>query len=861
MTYDINMQRLQNALNYISPDQRDAWVRQGMAIKAELGDDGFDIWDEWGSKGKGHNASAARSVWNSFKKSSIGIGTVFFDAKEAGWKDDSKFKKPTAERAVLRAARLVAEAEREAIAAADAAKRADIILKGSTPAPDDYPYLVRKGVGAHGLRLGSWEWFDEETGEMHSSPDHLIIPLRDRQKKVHSLQFIDPTGKKKRYLRGGAKQGHFFALGSPRQHAGQPVYVLAEGYATAASVHEATGHLVLTCFDASNLLPVAQAIRARRPDAVLVVAADNDVWTKGNPGMTAAKKTADAVRGLMCAPPFTPAHQSGVDDKGEPVGPSDWNDWHLASGAESVAAFFNAALAGSQAVTTTISLVASVTASDSEEDEIGIIVLGATPARLYFFWRQDTQKVEALTGAELGKHQGLQRLADTQRWETWGSGKFTPTLATNYLINKALQIGDVDLTRVPDALCPAKVVRREYLSTVAHTSGKNPAPAVVAEMLALDSRWSNVLIFDELALRPVVFDVPPCGGAAGYWTDNHDAQLAAWLYTHYGLNLSVNLVKQIVNFLASQNRIHPVRKYLAELSWDKVPRLDTWLIDLAGAPDTPFVRAVSSKTLIAAVARVFEPGCKADTALVLEGSQGVGKSSFLRALMPNKAWFAEDLGGPIGKKDALIGLAGKWIIELAEIAAMKKSTSEDVKSFLSRLVDSFRAPYATRSEDHPRQCVFFGTVNPEADGTWLNDTTGGRRFWPVVVSRCDVSGMTAVRDQLWAEALHRYQANEPHFLTQEIEKMAAIEQEHRLEGNPWEESVNSYLNMHPGCKKISTNIIFENKVGRVTTSKDRAESRAIAKALRSRGWVSDREGSGRVRIWEAPSQVKDELPI
>ena len=324
-----------------------------MAIKDELGEDGFDIWDAWGSKGDGYKASTARSVWKSFKKSGVGIGTLFFRAQKAGWKNDFKDKKYTAEemaqRAALRAARLAAEAEQEAILAAAAAARAVAILAKSAPAPDDHPYLVRKGVSSHGLRVGAWEWVDGATGEVHSSPGHLIIPLCDRQKKVHSLQFIDPTGKNKRYLADGAKQGHFFAIGTARKHAGQPVFVLAEGYATAATVSEATGHLVLTCFDAGNLLPVAQAIRARLPDAILMVAADNDVWTKGNPGMTAARRVAQAVGALVCAPPFGPADEAGRDDKDQPFGPSDWNDWALESGAQSLSDAFESALAGDPA--------------------------------------------------------------------------------------------------------------------------------------------------------------------------------------------------------------------------------------------------------------------------------------------------------------------------------------------------------------------------------------------------------------------------------------------------------------------------------------------------------------------------------
>lgn len=337
--HDPELERVRSALSRISPEPRDRWVRMAMAIKSAFRDDGFEIWDQWSSLSDTYRAIDARDVWKSIKAGKgITIATLFYEAKQAGWKDDTAYKKPSAAEIEQRRK---ARAERDALAAAQeiasqeaAAVKAQILWNAAAPC-DTHPYLERKGVSSHGLRVGAWEWVDKATGEVHSSPGYLIIPICDRQKKIHSLQFIAPTGKNKRYLADGVKQGHFFPIGKPRTHEGQRVFVLAEGYATAASVNEATGHLVLTCFDAGNLLPVAQSIRARWPDAILIIAADNDIWTKGNPGMTAARKAADAVSGLVAFPPFTPADATALGE-----GPTDWNDWTALRGADSVADLF-----------------------------------------------------------------------------------------------------------------------------------------------------------------------------------------------------------------------------------------------------------------------------------------------------------------------------------------------------------------------------------------------------------------------------------------------------------------------------------------------------------------------------------------
>ena len=322
-----NPERVRSALSRLNPADRILWVKYGMCVKDGLGESGFEIWDEWGSQGGTHKASSAKSSWKSFKDDGkLTIASLFYDAKQAGWKDTTTYKKPTkaeieARKAASAARAAKAQAEDDARHAA-AAIRAQEIWDAAKPATD-HPYLTRKGVLAHGLRVGKWERIDEETGEFITVTENgLLVPMVDRQRKLRSLQCIMPDdGGAKMYLRDGAKRGHFHAIGvKPLQRDGKNVFVLVEGYATGASIHECTGHMVLVCFDTSNLMPVALALRERLADAVIIFGADNDTETKGNPGVTAATKAALEVGGLVAAPPR-----------------GDFNDLHLEHGAFAVA--------------------------------------------------------------------------------------------------------------------------------------------------------------------------------------------------------------------------------------------------------------------------------------------------------------------------------------------------------------------------------------------------------------------------------------------------------------------------------------------------------------------------------------------
>ena len=236
---------------------------------------------------------------------------------------------------------------------------------------------------------------------------------------------------------------------------------------------------------------------------------------------------------------------------------------------------------------------------------------------------------------------------------------------------------------------------------------------------------------------------------------------------------------------AKDNGFHPVRDYLRSLKWDGTRRLDFWLEQCLGAPKSKFNRLVGRKTLIAAVARAFRPGCKVDTVLVLEGPQGIRKSSAIATLF-GEEWTAESVNLFDQHNKMVMSMMGAWVVELAEFIAIAKRDQNQVKGLLSMKSDRVVLPYAKMASDHPRQCVFFGTINPGETG-YLTDTTGNRRYWPVEVVKADLDRIIARRDQLWAEAYHAFCQDERWWLEEDEQELAAVEVSAREEYDVWDE--------------------------------------------------------------------------
>ena len=301
-------------------------------------------------------------------------------------------------------------------------------------------------------------------------------------------------------------------------------------------------------------------------------------------------------------------------------------------------------------------------------------------------------------------------------------------------------------------------------------------------ILRHDAELKSAYYYDEFRERMTVAGDLPwqklSARVSDNWTDTDDAGLRGYLERKYGLD-SANKVSDAVAIVMMEKSRHPVREYLLGLVWDNTPRADTLFVDYLGADDTEYVRTVTRKALIGAVARVMRPGCKHDHMLVLVGPQGSRKSSTLMKL--GKEWFSDSLYTVTGK-EAYEQLQGHWLIEMAEMAAIsgRKAELESIKQFISKQTDSYRAAYARRTQERPRQCAFFGTTN---DDEFLKDPTGGRRFWPVTVTekgRELGDYLTPeVVDQVWAEIVVRYGAGEQWYLDDKIENEARkVQAEH-----------------------------------------------------------------------------------
>lgn len=278
------------------------------------------------------------------------------------------------------------------------------------------------------------------------------------------------------------------------------------------------------------------------------------------------------------------------------------------------------------------------------------------------------------------------------------------------------------------------------------------------------------------------------------WRDVDDSRLRLYLEKTYGITHRNNIYDAWQSVI-EYNSFNPVMDYLKSLKHDGIKRLDTLFIDYLGVDDNIYSREATRKSLVGAVARVFEPGVKLDTSIVLVGSQGVGKSQIVHKL--GKEWFSDSLVTVKGK-EAYEQIQGFWIIEIAELAAMKKVEIEAIKHFMSKREDSFRGAYARNVETHKRQCIFICTTNTY---DCLRDVTGGRRFYPLDVDKSRVKKdiwkdlNNYEIDQVWAEAVVLYKAGEKLILSKEAKEIAEKEQESHTEYNPIEGVINEYLDM------------------------------------------------------------------
>jgi predicted P-loop ATPase len=280
----------------------------------------------------------------------------------------------------------------------------------------------------------------------------------------------------------------------------------------------------------------------------------------------------------------------------------------------------------------------------------------------------------------------------------------------------------------------------------------------------------------------------------GGWNDSDNAALKVYLSNKYGI-YSPTKTKDAILAVAAERSYHPIKEYLDHLpEWDGIDRVETLLIDYFNATDNSYTRAVTRKMMVAAVTRIYHPGTKFDSVLILNGPQGIGKSTFFAKLAGD--WFSDSLTlTDMKDKAGPEKLQGYWILELGELAGMRKTDVEVVKSFISRSDDKYRASYGVNVESHPRQCIIVGSTNAESG--FLRDITGNRRFWPVRISGDGKrkAWQMSVYDveQIWAETLVLYAKGEKLYLEGSDVELATNEQADAMESDEREGLVRTYL--------------------------------------------------------------------
>jgi predicted P-loop ATPase len=327
----------------------------------------------------------------------------------------------------------------------------------------------------------------------------------------------------------------------------------------------------------------------------------------------------------------------------------------------------------------------------------------------------------------------------------------------------------------------------------------------ITRVLMFHPTWQGVLAFDARQERQTFARQPPFADDLAVerasvprpLIDSDVTRIGAWLVAQaclgWQLQPQPSQIERAIAAACERNRVDAVKSYLLGLTWDKTPRLDTMGPTYFGTDDNAYTRTVFAKWMLSAVARVRQPGCQVDHVLVLEGEQGIGKSTALKRLAGSDENFSDSLPD-ISTKDALEHCVGPWIIELAELDHMRRSEVNTLKAFISMKAPRFRHAYGHRTTEHPRRCVFAATTNEGGSGGYLTDPTGGRRFWPVACRKADSDGLAKDRDQLWAEALHRVRAGEAWHITDPgVHAEAREEQAARRQVDPWLELIAPFL--------------------------------------------------------------------
>lgn len=742
---DLTENEIEQALTYLDAScSREDWARIAMAIKSELGSAGFAIFDEWSkTAGKKYSSVAARETWKSIKPSGgVTIATLIYEAQQFGFSlDDTKREPISQEQIESRAARrrkeeAEAEAERNRKRAEAAQRAQEIWLQATDLEGDAHPYLQRKGVNAFGLKLGKWR----------NGAEALLVPVRNVDGHLVSLQAIfanenTELGRDRDYLPGGQKRGGFHLIGGKPMGANQ-VLIVCEGYSTAASIHQATGHPVAVAFDAGNVPTIARAMRELFGTATIVAAADNDQWHKpgmANDGIHFARQAASSAGAIVAVPQF-----SSLDGK-----PTDFNDLHMREGIEAV------------------------------REQIAAVI---------------------------------------------------PTAANDNHLDLASSVNPFMFPHMSD--------RQQPLNTW--------------ENLAWLMQEYGITAKYNVIKKDVVVDIPG---------------------RHYGDDSAANCALAEINSLCARNRMpkadtsdylkligtahryNPAADFILSKPWDGVSRLPELYATLQTAPDFNrlLLELMVRRWLISAVAAALLPnGFWSKGVLVLQGPQSLGKTAWVKALLPPEFRDLLKIGASIdpANKDTISSAIGHWIVELGELdGTFRKADIAKLKAFISQDVDLLRRPYDRLESTYQRRTVFFASVNPER---FLSDDTGNVRWWTVPVIGVDYSHTIDVQ-QLWAEVVTLFRDGERWWLERDEEAaLEGVNQEHEAI-DPLEEILQQRFNWRlpgQGAEMTATDVLLAVGFDRPTKTQATDCSRLLQKMTGAKP-----RKSGSRRLFRLPPEM------
>ncbi|WP_186138303.1 MULTISPECIES: VapE domain-containing protein [Burkholderia] len=742
--------RIRAALEYIPADDRDQWCRMGMAIQSELGDAGFDLWDAWSQRSDSYNERDAKAVWKSFKGGGVTMASLFHEARAHGYRDSTPYQpidpqekaRRDAERQVRRERDAEADVERRAAAAAIATG----IWNAAKPSDGTHPYLLAKGITANDARVGDWPVIDPDSGEIrYTIKNTLILQVRDFDKRIHSVQAIieragdDGRGEfTKLFLRDGAMSGHFFPIGQPRKGAdGRFKFIVAEGFATSASIHEATGHGCVVAFNAGNLTPVCREIRARFQDAHILIVGDRD--DEEHAQSTGSRKAANAALEVG-ASLFIPEWLGAGRDANDVFVHGFRHKWTDMEGN-----LQTVDIAGPDHLQGCVEMALAagpLTAAGLERMMEGLLPVAVPPGTA----TEDAAQVVERAGE---REQGL---------------------------------------RVVDDNTPVDVhsMNPLHFSDWPHLSDKMKPLNTIPNLKRLLDNYRFTVRYDVIRKDIVVRYPGRCGTA-----DNQREAAVNTVLSLCALNrLPKAEVPGFMLSIADSNPVNPVMDFITSKPWDGRSRLDDLLASVKTRPgfDRDLYAMLMRRWFISAVAAAAKPsGFWSKGVVVFQGAQSLGKTAWFRSLLPSDLRDLLKVDATIdpGNKDTVISAVSHWLVELGELdGTLRKADIARLKGFITQDIDQFRRPYGRSEEKVQRRTVFFASVNPEQ---FLVDDSNVR-WWTIPVMSVD-PGHGVDMQQFWAEVFEWYKSGERWWLESDEESKLEDSNSSHTQTDPVEELI------------------------------------------------------------------------